>query len=432
MSEIKCPRCGETFRIDESDYAELLRSVRNDEFDKELKAREQLIRAEGDKEITRLSAELENMKKSEESGIKLALAEKEKDIDRVKLELEAAKRENKAQLELAVAEKDRELLELKGKLELERASAELDKKSALAEREQRIAELESLAKATELKNQLEQDSMKEKHQAELKQRDELIEYYKDMKQRLSTKMLGETLEQHCEVEFNRLRATGFRNAYFEKDNDARTGSKGDYIFRDFSDDGIEFISIMFEMKNEADATATKKKNEDFLKELDKDRKEKGCEYAVLVSLLESDSEYYNAGIVDVSHKYEKTYVIRPQFFIPIITLLRNAALNSLEYKRDLAIVKSQNVDVSNFENELVAFQTGFARNFDLASRKFHDAIDEIDKTIKLLEKIKENLTGSENNLRLANNKAQDLSIKKLTKNNPTMQAKFAELKSDEN
>ena len=252
-----------------------------------------------------------------------------------------------------------------------------------------------------------------------------------MKLKLSTKMLGETLEQHCETSFNQLRATGFRNAYFEKDNDARTGSKGDYVFRDFSDDGCEFISIMFEMKNEADATATKKKNEDFFRELDKDRREKGCEYAVLVSLLESDSELYNSGIVDVSHKYEKMYVIRPQFFIPIITLLRNAAESSLEYKRELAVVRSQNVDVSNFEAELIEFQTGFARNYELASKKFGAAIDDIDKTIKVLERIKENLIGSENNLRLANNKAQDLSIKKLTKNNPTMRERFAQLKSAE-
>ncbi|MBL4673738.1 MAG: DUF2130 domain-containing protein, partial [Arenicella sp.] len=272
----------------------------------------------------------------------------------------------------------------------------------------------------------------DKYETRIKDRDHEIERLRDMKARLSTKMVGETLEQHCETEFNRIRATAFPNAYFEKDNDSRTGSKGDYIFRDSDESHTEIVSIMFEMKNENDETATKKKNEDFLKELDKDRNEKQCEYAVLVSLLEPDSELYNSGIVDVSHRYQKMYVIRPQFFIPMITLLRNAAQNSLKYKTELAIVKAQNVDITNFENELDEFRTGFARNYELASKKFKTAILEIDKTIDHLQKTKDALLGSENNLRLANNKADDLTVKKLTKKNPTMAAKFAELKNDEN
>lgn len=402
MNEIKCPKCGEIFAVDESGYNELLRSVKNKEFEEELRSRTELISAEKNAELAKMQAEMSSIKREGEKDIKLALADKE-----------------------------REIAELKSEAKLREASRELEIKLALEEKDKKIDELLAEKKAAALEQKLSEDALKNKHALALKQKDEEIEYYKDLKARMSTKMLGETLEQHCETEFNRLRSMGFRGAYFEKDNDAKSGSKGDYIFREFSEDGIEFISIMFEMKNEADATATKKRNEDFLKELDKDRREKGCEYAVLVSLLESDSELYNAGIVDMSHRYEKTYVIRPQFFIPIITLLRNAALNTLEYKREAALIKSQNIDVSNFEEELVNFQTGFSRNFDLASRKFSDAIEEIDKTIKLLEKIKENLTGSERNLRLANDKAQDLSIKKLTRGNPTMQAKFAALKNED-
>ncbi|MBO5908079.1 MAG: DUF2130 domain-containing protein [Clostridia bacterium] len=401
MNEIKCPRCGEIFAIDESGYNDLLRSVKNEEFERELASR-----------------------------VELTLAEKNLELSKIQSEMDAMKREGEKDLKLALADKEREIAELKSEAKLKEASRELEIKAALEEKEKKINDLLAEKKATALEQKLSEDALKNEHALLLKQKDDEIQYYKDLKARMSTKMLGETLEQHCETEFNRLRSTGFRNAYFEKDNDAKTGSKGDYIFREFSDDGVEFISIMFEMKNEADATATKKKNEDFLKELDKDRREKGCEYAVLVSLLESDSELYNTGIVDMSHRYEKTYVIRPQFFIPIITLLRNAAYNTLEYKKEAALIKNQNIDVSNFEEELINFQTGFARNFDLASRKFSDAIEEIDKTIKLLEKIKDNLTGSEKNLRIANDKAQDLSIKKLTKGNPTMQAKFAALKSE--
>ena len=289
-----------------------------------------------------------------------------------------------------------------------------------------------MAVGVELAEKLIETSLRENHAVELRSKDEQIAYYRDLKARLSTKMVGETLEQHCEIEFNKLRATAFPRAYFEKDNDARYGSKGDYIFRDSDESGTEFVSIMFEMKNEGDETATKKRNEDFFKELDKDRTEKGCEYAVLVSLLESDSELYNTGIVDVSHRYPKMYVIRPQFFIPMITLLRNAALNSLAYRAELARVREQNIDITNFESELEEFRSGFARNYELASRRFKTAIEEIDKTIDHLQKTKDALLGSENNLRLANNKAEDLSIKKLTRGNPTMAAKFAELKADEN
>lgn len=402
MNEIKCPKCGEIFAIDESDYNELIRSVRGEEFDRELKVRERLIKSEAEREREKLA-----------------------------LELEAVKKESESAVERAISERELKIRELEGKLKVDAATAELAKKAELDEKEKKILELEAKIGADKLARDLELKTLKEAHAAALKEKDEVIERYKDMKQRLSTKMLGETLEQHCEIEFNRLRSLGFQRAEFGKDNDARTGSKGDYIFRDFSEDGIEYISIMFEMKNEADATATKKKNADFFKELDKDRREKGCEYAVLVSMLESDSEYYNGGIVDVSHEYPKMYVIRPQFFIPMITLLRNAAEKSIEYKRELALVQSQHVDVSNFEAELLEFQEGFKYNYEQASKKFEDAIDKIDKTIDMLEKIKKALTGSENNLRLANKKAQDLSIKKLTKNNPTMQAKFAELHSGE-
>jgi len=422
MNEIKCPKCGEIFSIDESDYSELLRSVKNAEFERELEKSEKLIRAESEKKLAELCAELEGLKKENKTEIKLALAEKERELAEARAALESEREKSKTEAKLALVEKEREL---EGKI----TELKIKKDAELSEKAKELLELKNKLAISEKEAELEKSAIKKDYESALRLKDEQIAEYKDMKQKLSTKMLGETLEQHCEIEFNKLRATGFRTAVFGKDNDARTGSKGDYIFRDFSEDGVEFISIMFEMKNEADTTATKKKNSDFFKELDKDRREKGCEYAVLVSMLEAESELYNSGIVDVSYEYEKMYVIRPQFFIPIITLLRNAAENSLGYKRELALVKNQNIDVSNFEAELLEFQNGFARNYDLASRKFKDAVDEIDKTIKLLEKIKENLVGSENNLRLANNKAQDLSIKKLTKNNPTMKAKFAELKA---
>ena len=427
MNEIKCPRCGEVFQIDQSNYDALLKSVHDQEFDRELKSREELIVAKKDMEIGKISIALENAERDKQAAVDQALADKDREI----FALRAAEQQKQASHAQELAQKNQEILELKMKMDLYRKDTELQMKVALDDKEKQVSELESQIKTSALEQKLREEAMQKKHEDDIKQKDELIAYYKDMKIRQSTKMLGETLEQHCEIEFNRLRATGFRNAYFEKDNDARTGSKGDYIFRDTSDDGCEYISIMFEMKNEADTTATKKKNEDFLKELDKDRREKNCEYAVLVSMLESDSELYNSGIVDMSYKYEKMYVIRPQFFIPIITLLRNAAMNSLQYRRELAVIRNQNIDVSNFESSLEDFKEKFANNYRLASDRFRDAIAEIDKSIEHLQKIKDNLTKSENNLRLANNKAQDLTVKRLTRGNPTMQAKFAELKQDQ-
>ena len=423
MNEIICPHCKKAFKVDEAGFADILKQVRNHEFDRELLER------------------IELMEKDKESAVKLAEAN-----TRNELQLEAAKKDTelaelKAQRDSLMnelkAEKDAEITRLQAKLE----SAELEKKLAVTEAVTKV-EKERDGFAGELKNkdiekQLLETSLKEKFITELKTKDDIIRLKddeialrKDMKLRLSTKMVGETLEQHCETEFNRLRATGFQNAYFEKDNDAILGSKGDYIYREADEAGTEIISIMFEMKNEGDETATKHRNEDFLRELDKDRNEKKCEYAVLVSLLEADNELYNSGIVDVSHKFPKMYVIRPQFFIPMITLLRNAALNSLKYKSELALVKAQNVDITNFEENINNFKEGFARNYDLASRKFKTAIEEIDKTIDHLQKTKDALLSSENNLRLANNKAEDLSIKRLTRGNPTMAAKFAELDSN--
>ena len=339
--------------------------------------------------------------------------------------------------ELELAQKEQQIAELTARLQSSETAKELavnkvisEKQQELFNKEQNILQLTSQVENSKKESAIREQNILSTYEEKLKFKDEEIERYKDFKLRQSTKMVGESLEQHCEIEFNKLRATGFKNAYFEKDNDARTGSKGDYIYREADEDGTEFISIMFEMKNEMDATATKKKNEDFFKELDKDRREKNCEYAVLVSMLESESELYNTGIVDVSYRYPKMYVIRPQFFIPIITLLRNAAQNSLEYRRELSVIKTQNIDISNFENDLNEFKDKFSRNYRLASEKFKKAIEEIDKTIDHLQKTKEALMSSENNLRLANNKAEDLSIKRLTRNNPTMAAKFAELDED--
>lgn len=393
MQEIKCPKCGEVFQVDDSGYAAIVKQVRDKEFSQELKSREEQFVTEKDTavKLAKLEAERVYTEKIQNLTNRLESFDKDKEIELSRLE---------NQMKITISEKDAKLAEM------------------LAEK--KLAESETLLK---------EQSLKEQYEAELRFKDEEIARYKDFKARLSTKMVGETLEQHCEIEFNKLRATAFKDAYFEKDNDARSGSKGDYIYRDMDAEGGEFISIMFEMKNEMDTTATKKKNEDFLKELDKDRCEKGCEYAVLVSMLEPENEFYNTGIVDMSHRYPKMYVIRPQFFIPIITLLKNAALNSIDYKRELALIKSQNIDVSNFEAEMNDFKDKFSRNYRLASEKFHKAIDEIDKTIDHLQKIKEALLSSENNLRLANNKAEELSVKRLTKGNPTMEAKFAELKN---
>lgn len=410
MQEIKCPKCGEIFQVDESGYSAIVKQVRDKEFSKEIQNRE--AQFESEKESAILLAKLEAEKMFNE---KLNKKENELSEVEVKKDKEIAELKNK----LATFDKDKEL-------EINKLITKLN--TELSEKDSHIATLKGEKALTEKECQLKEQSLKEQYEEKLRFKEEEIARYKDFKSKLSTKMVGESLEQHCEIEFNQLRATGFKNAYFEKDNDAKTGSKGDYIYRDKNAEGIEFISIMFEMKNEMDTTSTKKKNEDFLKELDKDRREKNCEYAVLVSLLEPESELYNAGIVDMSHRYPKMYVIRPQFFIPIITLLRNAASNSLEYKRELEIIKAQNVDVSNFEAEMNDFKDKFSRNFRLASEKFQKAIEEIDKTIDHLQKTKEALLSSENNLRLANSKAEDLSIKRLTKNNPTMAAKFEELK----
>lgn len=463
MNEIKCPHCGKAFKIDEAGYADILKQVRDADFEKQLNKRLELAEQEkqgavelaktkaaneSQKAVADKNAEIQELKAKLEAGEvarKLAVSEAlksvEKERDALANELEKTKHEKQAasqlaeakllsELQMAAATKDAEIQGLKATLESIEVAQKLAITEAVRAVEKERDELKSGLQHVALQKQLAEQALKEKYETQIKDRDDAIERLRDMKARLSTKMVGETLEQHCDTEFNRLRATAFPRAYFEKDNDARTGSKGDYIFRDSDEAGTEIVSIMFEMKNENDETATKKRNEDFLRELDKDRTEKGCEYAVLVSLLEPDSELYNSGIVDVSHRYPKMYVVRPQFFIPIITLLRNAALNSLKYKTELALVKEQHIDITNFESDLEAFKTGFARNYELASRKFKTAIEEIDKTIDHLQKTKDALLGSENNLRLANNKADDLTVKKLTKGNPTMAAKFADLKKN--
>lgn len=396
MAELKCPHCGKTFKVDDTSYAEILNQVRNKEFEEELHTRlkDAEKQAIADKDLALAKQEAAQTKKIAELEAKLKQAETDKELAITKA--------------LAPVEK-----------ELESAKSDLKTKTS----EAKLRE-ESLAAQVKLR----ETALKTQYEGALKLKDEEIDRLKDLKSKLSTKMVGETLEQHCQTEFNRLRATAFQNAYFEKDNDARTGSKGDYIYRETDEQGNEIISIMFEMKNENETTATKHKNEDFFKELDKDRREKNCEYAVLVTLLEADSELYNTGIVDVSYKFEKMYVIRPQFFIPMITLLRNAALNSMKYKAELAVVRNQNIDITNFEENIETFKQAFARNYELASKKFSTAIDEIDKTISHLQKTKEALLSSENNLRLANNKAEDLTIKRLTRGNPTMAEKFAKLK----
>ncbi len=392
MNDIICPHCGKAFKIDEAGYADILKQVRDSDFEHQLHER-------------------------------LALAERDKQSA-----VELARAQMTAELQKQTAAREAEIQQLKSQLEAGEVNRQLAVIQALADVEKQRDALASELERARLEKQLAEQSLKDRYETQIKDRDDAIERLRDMKARLSTKMVGETLEQHCETEFNRIRATAFPRAYFEKDNDARTGSKGDYIFRDSDEGGTEIVSIMFEMKNESDTTATKKRNEDFLKELDRDRTEKGCEYAVLVSLLEPDSELYNTGIVDVFHRYPKMYVVRPQFFIPIITLLRNAAMNSLKYKTELALVKAQNIDITNFENQLETFKSAFARNFDLASGHFQKAIAEIDKSIDHLQKTKDALLGADRNLRLANDKAQDVTIKKLTRGNPTMAAKFAELK----
>ncbi|MCX6298341.1 MAG: DUF2130 domain-containing protein [Bacteroidetes bacterium] len=420
MNEIICPNCKKAFKIDEAGYADILKQVHDHKFEEELQQRLAYANTEKESAIKLAEATVKSLMQDQ-------ITNKEKELT-----------ELKSQSALALSQKlnvkDSEITQLKARID----NIEVEKKLAINEAVQKVQKerdsLENDVKTKDLEKQSLENSLKQQFSTVLKTKDDIIKYkdeeiarVKEMKQRLSTKMLGETLEQHCETEFNKLRSTAFQRAYFEKDNDARSGSKGDFIYRESDEFGTEIISIMFEMKNEGDETATKKKNDDFLKELDKDRIEKKCEYAVLVSLLESDSELYNTGIVDMSYKYPKMYVVRPQFFIPIITLLRNAAMTSLKYKAELALVKSQNIDITNFEDKMTTFKEGFSRNYDLASRKFKEAIDEIDKTISHLQKTKDALLSSENNLRLANEKAEDLTIKKLTHGNPTMKAKFDEL-----
>lgn len=428
MQEIKCPKCGEVFQVDDSGYAAILKQVRDKEFLKEIESRQTQFAAEKDSAIQLAKLEAEKIFNEK-------IAEKEAEISNLKNEIKEGELNAKSALSQTTSDKDKEIANLKNQIESFNKDKEIEinkivnkMNEQLSQKDKNITELNGKIALTEKECQLKEQTLKDKYESQLQYKDEEIARYKDFKARLSTKMIGETLEQHCETIFNQIRPTAFPQAYFEKDNDAKTGSKGDYIYRDFDPEGLEYISIMFEMKNEADTTSTKKKNEDFFKELDKDRREKNCEYAILVSMLEPESELYNTGIVDVSHRYEKMYVIRPQFFIPIITLLRNAALNSLGYKHELQSIKNQNIDVSNFESALFDFKEKFSKNYRLASEKFELAIAEIDKTISHLQKTKEALLSSDRNLRLANDKAEELTIKKLTKDNPTMQAKFDALK----
>ena len=426
MNEIKCPNCGTIFKIDENEYQSIVKQIRDKEFEKEITLRDKQHELDKENSIKLHGAELE--KEYTEK-----LNEKNSEIKDLKNRLDNNSLEIKSKLDKDYTErltdKDKEISELKNKISLMEAHEELNLKNAVSEKEKEIDNLNNKLEIGKNEFLLKEKSLVESYEEKIKNKDEQIAYYKDFKARQSTKMIGESLEQHCNNEFNRIRPI-LKNVYFEKDNDARTGSKGDFIFRESDDDGTEVISIMFEMKNEADETASKHKNEDFFKELDKDRREKNCEYAVLVSLLEIDNDYYNTGIVDVSHKYPKMYVIRPQFFIPIITLLRGAAMNSLSYKKELEIVQNQNIDISHFEENMNNFKEGFARNYRLASEKFKKAIDEIDKTIDHLQKTKDALLSSENNLRLANNKAEDLTIKKLTHGSETMAKMFDELKEN--
>ena len=439
MQEIKCPKCGTVFTVDESGYSAIVAQVRDEQFHKDLHERLAQFEKEKQAEIKLAESKVEQEKEK-------TVAQLNQEIAELKSKIDAANKSKDTEIQLQVAtvqnNKDKEIAELTKQIEAFKARVEANEKDKeiavkdalnkskeeLFEKEKIIAQLQNDVKDKEKDNELAQQKLKSEYDAQLKTKDAEIALYKDLKARQSTKMVGETLEQHCDTEFNRMRSAAFPGAYFEKDNDIKTGSKGDFIFRDFAEDGTEFISIMFEMKNEMDTTTTKHKNEDFFKELDKDRNEKNCEYAVLVSLLESDSELYNSGIVDVSHRYPKMYVVRPQFFIPIITLLRNAALNSVKYKQQIAEYKQTNIDVSNFEAEMNDFKEKFGKNYMIASKKFKEAVEEIDKTISHLNKIKEALLGSENNLRLANDKAQYLSIKRLTKNSPTVAKAFEDLK----
>ncbi len=485
MSEIKCPQCGKVFQIDESDYGKIVSQVRDKEFSKEMEYRVQhyekekadaisLTKAEEEakhtdilnrtkeqltgelnskeEEISRLKAQIDKFQLEKDLAVKEAQKEKDSTIlqkeseindlrskiEKFDLEMDMAVKKAEEAKESTIRQKEAEITELKAKQSnwdsekmLALTEAENKKIEAINSKDLEIANLKSRIEQNEFSNKMEQENIKSQYELQLRAKDEEVQFYKDFKAKQSTKMIGESLEVYCMNEFNKLRPTAFQNAYFEKDNQiSGSGSKGDFIFRD-SEDGVEYISIMFEMKNEADQTATKHRNEDFFKELDKDRNEKGCEYAVLVTMLEPDNELYNTGIVDVSYRYPKMYVIRPQFFIPMITLLRNASRNSLEYRQELALVRDQNIDITNFEEKMNSFKDGFERNYRIASDKFTTAIEEIDKTITHLQKVKDNLLSSQNNLRLANDKAQDLSIKKLTRGNPTMAKKFADLNKDQ-
>lgn len=423
MQDIICPKCKKAFKVDETGYAEILKQVRDSDFKQQLQERLEI--ADNEK-----ATAVELVTSKAESEIKITSAEKDAVIKELKAKLDSLDTEQKLAVNEAVAKKDTKIQELTAKIDTSVVEQKLAITQAVSSVEKERDNLANKLEAKDTEQKLVESNLKETHSKELQSKDELIAYYKDFKAKLSTKMMGETLELHCETEFNRIRASAFPTAYFEKDNDASTGSKGDYIFKESDDAGTEVVSIMFEMKNEGDETATKKKNEDFLKELDKDRNEKGCEYAVLVSLLESDSELYNTGIVDVSHRYPKMYVVRPQFFIPIVTLLRNSSLNSLKYKTELALVKAQNIDITNFEDQLSDFKSTFGRNWRLASEGFEEAIKRIDGAIKDLEKTKQALHKSASNLRLANDKAEDLTIKKLTRGNPTMKQMFTELEND--
>ena len=426
MEEIVCPHCKKVFTIDEMNYENIVKQVRDKEFYKALNERQELMNEDKEKAVN--IAKLEASKDLNE-----VISQKEMEIERLKAKLQDAESQKTIAIQETLAKKDQEIGELTRKIaqfdsekKLAVTEAVSEKEKEITQKNETIANLNATIEINQAKNDSEKQSLQDQFRRDMEAKDREVEFYKDYKARQSTKMIGESLERFCEEEFNKLRATGFQNAYFEKDNDARTGSKGDFIFRELDDDGTEVVSIMFEMKNEADTTATKHKNEDFFKELDKDRNEKSCEYAVLVTMLEPDSEYYNTGIVDVSYKYDKMYVIRPQFFIPMISLIRNASRKSLDYRRELAMVKSQNIDITNFENQMNDFKEKFGNNYRLANERFTKAIDEIDKTIDHLQKTKEHLLASDRNLRLANDKAQDLTIKKLTKNNPTMARKFEE------
>ena len=421
MVKVKCPKCGTEIELDKSSYNELLNDIASEEVNRRVNEQVKALEASFK---TRLELEQQKAKSDNEKEINRLNS----DNNALKQQLEAAKKEKDVAVTLAIANKDNEIITLKNELKLKDSESKNLINEALSKKEQEIQKLKNDLSLSESENNLRISNLNQKHANDLKAKDAEIEFYKDLKTKMSTKLVGETLEQHCLIQFNQIRMSAFPKAYFEKDNDASSGSKGDFIFKENTDEGAELVSIMFEMKNENDTTATKHKNEDFFKELDKDRNEKKCEYAVLVSMLEPENEYYNAGIVDVSYRYPKMYVIRPQCFIPFITLIRNAALAASEYKNQLVLAKNQNLDVSHFEEDLNIFKEKFAENFNRASDRFNKAIEEIDKTIDHLNKVKEGLLGADRNLRLANDRAQDLTVKKLTRNNPTMKAKFDELK----